>query len=57
MIETLKIIMTVLNTLYLVLIFLFCRGLSWENKRDRASIIGFSLMMGVYALNIIVCWI
>lgn len=56
MLEALKVIATVLNLAYMIIIFLFCRGLSWERKQERASIIGFTSMMAVYVLNIMVFW-
>lgn len=54
--QVLKIITTVLNILFLLIILFFSHGLSWKNKNDRPSIVGFGGMALAYALSIVCMW-
>lgn len=54
--QALKIITTVLNVLFFLIILFFNRGLSWEKKDDRFSIVGFGGMMLLYAVNTFLIW-
>lgn len=54
--QALKIITTVLNVLFVLIILFFTRGLAWENKDDRFPIVGFGGMALAYALSIVCMW-
>lgn len=51
----LKIFTTVLIWIFAFILFAFMRGLTW--KKNKASIIGFSLMELVYALSLVCMWV
>ena len=53
MIQTLKGITIILNVgMFLVLVY-FASGLKWRNEKDRASVIGFGIMIATCALSVI----
>lgn len=52
--DALKIVTTTLICIMMLIIFWFCRGLTW--KIHKASIIGFSFMEIVYILSLICMW-
>lgn len=54
--QTIKTIVTILNILMVSLLLFFTRGLNWSNKKDHASIIGFSFMIFLYTVNMILIW-
>lgn len=54
--HTTKILVTVSNILFAILIIHFSRGLKWKKLDDRASIIGFFAMDLLYALNVVCIW-
>lgn len=54
--HTLKIIATVFDVLFIIIIFYFQRALRWNRKDDRASIIGFWTMIELYILNVVCIW-
>lgn len=54
---TVKIITTIFNILFAFIIFYFKKNLRWKRESDKASIIGFWMMIGLYALNIICMWV
>ena len=43
----------VLNILFAVLMLYFMRNLRWRNKPERASIVGFTLLMVTFVGNVI----
>lgn len=46
-----KTIVTIADFIFLLILLFFMRGLSWGKKKDRASIVGFGLMMITYVAN------
>lgn len=48
-----KTVAIVFNILFLLIIAFFAKDLMWHNKKDRASIVGFGMMIFTYALNIV----
>lgn len=54
--QTIKIIITILNILMVSLLLFLSRGFNWENQKDHASIIGFGFMIFLYTANIILIW-
>lgn len=54
--QALKIITTVLNVLFILIILFFSRDLTWEKEDDRFSIVGFGGMTLAYALSIVCMW-
>lgn len=51
--QILKTVVTVFNILYGIAIFSFILPLRWRNKNDRVSIVAFTGMIVLYALNIL----
>lgn len=51
--NTLKTVVIVFDVLFLLIIAFFAKDLIWQNKKDRASIVGFGMMILTYILNII----
>lgn len=51
---TLKVVTSVFIALMMIIILIFSKNLTW--KRDKASIIGFSLMEIVYILSLVCMW-
>lgn len=49
----LKTVAIVLDILFLLIIAFFAKNLKWHNEKDRASIVGFGMMIFTYILNII----
>ena len=43
----------VLNILFAVLMLYFMRNLRWRSKPERASIVGFTLLMVTFVWNVI----
>lgn len=54
--QVLKIITTIFNILFFLIILFFCRGLSWSKEDDRFLIVGFGSMMILYLANIVLIW-
>lgn len=54
--QTIKIIVTILNILMTLVLFFCVKGLSWKNQKDHASIVGFSFMVLLYMTNIYLMW-
>lgn len=54
---TVKIITTIFNILFALIIFYFQKGLRWKRENDRASIVGFWTMISIYVLNTICMWV
>lgn len=52
--QILKIFTTLAIVILMLIILLFCKGLTWE--KNSASIIGFSSMEIVYVLSLICIW-
>ena len=53
----LKIIATIFNIAFALIVLFFTSKLSWKRKEDRVSIIGFSTMMLLYAADIALIWL
>lgn len=56
MLGMLKVLATVLDGMFGLILLFFCRNLHWWDKNNRASIIGFGLMILTYILNVFVIW-
>lgn len=54
--QTIKIIITVLNILMVLLLLFFTKGFNWSNKKDHASIIGFGFMICLFIANMFLIW-
>lgn len=54
--QALKIITTIFNIIFLLIIWFFSRSLSWSKEDDRFSIVGFGSMMILYLANIALIW-
>lgn len=54
--QTIKIIITILNILMVSLLLFFTRGFNWENQKDHAVIIGFNFMIFLYIANAGLIW-
>lgn len=54
--QALKIITTIFNILFTLIIVFFSRGLIWSKEDDRFSIVGFGSMMVLYITNIFLIW-
>lgn len=54
--QTIKIIITILNILMVSLLIFFTRGLNWKYQKDHASIIGFNFLIFLYTANMILIW-
>ena len=52
----LKIIATILNIAYFLIVLFFSRELNWQSKDDKASILGFGFMMITNMLSILCFW-
>lgn len=52
----LKIIATILNIAYFLIVLFFSRELNWQSKGDKASILGFGFMMVTNMLSILCFW-
>lgn len=53
--HTLKIVTTVLIVILMLIVLLFTRGLTW--KKNKPSLVGFSIMEVVYLLSMICMWV
>lgn len=51
--NTLKTVAIVLDIIFLLIIAFFSKNLKWHNEKDRASIVGFGMMIFTYILNIV----
>ncbi len=49
-----KIVTTTINILVMGIIFFFMNGIEW--KKDRETVIGFSVIEILYLMNIICMW-
>lgn len=49
--DTLKTVTVVLNVIFILIFFWFSKGLRWRNRKDRASIIGFTTMILLYIMD------
>lgn len=54
--QVLKFITTIFDILFLLIIWFFCRDLSWEKEHDKFQIVGFGSMMILYLANIVLIW-
>lgn len=54
--QTIKLIITILNILMISLLLFFTRKFNWANKKEHASIIGFNFMIFLYMANMILIW-
>lgn len=54
--HALKIIATILNIAYFLIVLFFSRELNWQSKDDKASILGFGFMMVTNMLSILCFW-
>ena len=54
---TVKIIATIFNIAFALIVLFFASKLSWKHKEDRISIIGFVAMMLLYIADIVLIWI
>lgn len=52
----LKIITTILNLIFALIMIFFQNNLKWSNKQDRPSIIGFWGIVILYFQNIFCMW-
>lgn len=52
----LKIIATILNIAYFLIVLFFSRELNWQSQDDKASILGFGFMMVTNMLSILCFW-
>lgn len=50
--DALKTVVIVFDVLFLLIIVFFSKDLKWQNRKDRASIVGFGMMILTYILNI-----
>ena len=48
-----KIIATIFNLAFALIVLFFASKLSWKRKEDRASIVGFATMMLLYVADIV----
>lgn len=53
---TVKIITTILNIIFFLLVLFFMRPLKWSNQDERFSIVGFWMMAITNILSIICMW-
>ena len=49
----LKSITIVLNVVMFVVLLYFASGLRWSKEQDRASIVGFGIMIGTVVLSVV----
>lgn len=49
----LKSITIVLNVVMFVVLLYFASGLRWSREQDRASIVGFGIMIGTVVLSVV----
>lgn len=54
--QLIKIITTIFNIMFFLIIWFFSCGLNWSKEDDRFSIVGFGSMMILYLANIALIW-
>lgn len=55
--QALRIITTVFNILFALIILWFSKPLSWQKEEDRFSIVGFGSMILLYCVNCVLIWL